>query len=147
MLTHPTLLTKIVVNIAIGCIMTYIVYRDAKKNDIPHKDIWIVGTFLIPAVIAVYFLYTRVIRKGVRLTKRQSLLAARRHAQKARQKELRAEKEHIAKTQRGQTSEEKAQEEALRTQKLKELEEQRRYKHDLIAKKDESEKITNGLGR
>lgn len=135
MVLHHPLLTKILVNLVLGCVMTYIVYRDAKKYDVPHKEIWIVGTFLIPFIAVVYFLYTRALKTGMVLSKRQAILAARRKKQKARQNELREEKQKLAGLQRQLTPEERAQEEADKAKKLQELEEQRKYKHDLLAKK------------
>jgi hypothetical protein len=139
MVMHHALMGKIALDLILGCVMTYIVYRDAKKYDVPHKNFWIVGTFLIPAIAIVYFLYHKALKKSVILSKRQAIMAARRRRLGIRQKELRAERQKIAEAKGKLTPEEKAkeeaQEEAIRARRHEALAQQRKYKHEMMAKK------------
>ena len=90
---------------------------------------------MIPFIGIAYFLYTKALKKGVVLSKKQAVLAVRRKQLEARRKQLRVERQNLAKAQNRKTPQEQAEEEALRVKMRKDLEEQRRYKHDLMAKK------------
>lgn len=41
----------------ISCSLTYFVYRDTIKNDVPYRNAWIVFTFVFFPVIVIYFYY------------------------------------------------------------------------------------------
>jgi hypothetical protein len=128
-----------------GAGLAYLVYRDCKKKQMRHSNLWIIGTFVFPPIAFAYYLYQMTAGRKTELSMKQKFeMELRRQteqwkktvAEERRQMELLKKREQ---EKNKLTMEEiesiKAERLAMKAKRLKELEEERRLQQEEIAKK------------
>lgn len=136
---------KAVVNSVICFGIAYLVYRDAKKDDVKYANMWIVCTALFPPIGFVYFIYKKTAGRKVELTKQQLLDIEIMRRTKEHTKKVAVEREALAEAQMTERQKNRmvideleqfqAERLALKAKKLRELEEERLLQQEEIAKK------------
>jgi len=135
---------QLILQTVIKVLLAYWVYRDSKKKELAHKNIWIVVTVLFPPLVIPYFIYSLQASKKIVLSKKQQLEVANRKKTEQSLKEIALEKEALVKRHKEEMLKNSltVQElEALKTQTLadkekllQELEKERKYQQELAAK-------------
>lgn len=123
------------IKLAVSCLITFFVYKDAGVKKVPYRDFWVVATFLFPAIALVYLVYKKIHENKVVLTKKQEITIAYNKQVEARKKELAAEREAFAKEQAKQAPEVAAAEEVQRQKQKEELAWERKFQQDRQAKR------------
>lgn len=136
---------KLVLKYGIAFFIVYFVYRDSKKREIKHRNLWIIFSLLFPPTVIAYFLYVMLASKKVVLSKRQKVAIAIRKRAEEHRKKIAEERNALEKAKKEEekknelTLEEleqiKAERLAAKEKRLKELEEERRYQQEENIKK------------
>lgn len=112
--------------LVICCLVTWVIFLDSHSIGMKHKNLWVVGTFLLmPLVVPLYLIRRAQFLHDHKLTPRQKLEAkAREESRKRRQKAEKAKLEwEIA--QRQKAKEDPAGAAAARAEKYREQHEMR----------------------
>ena len=112
--------------LVVCCLVTWVIFLDSHSIGMRHKNVWVIGTFLLmPLVVPLYLIRRAQFLNEHNLTPRQKLEArAREESRKRRQKAEKAKLEwEIA--QRRKTEEDPAGTAAVRAEKYREQHEMR----------------------
>lgn len=112
-------------------ILTYFVYWDSKKNNIPYRNAWIIGTFLLPPVFAGYLLFKFTAAKKMKLTLRQKEEAVNRARMEEAKANLAKERTAWEEAKAKEMAENRLTEEQLEEMRRKRLEDKARRMEEL----------------
>ncbi len=136
---------KLILKYSVAFLLVYYVYRDSKKKNIRHRNLWIIFSLLFPPMTIAYLLYSTLAGKEVRLSSKQKVDIAIRTRAAEHKKKIAIERESMEKAKEEEakknhlTLEEikKIKNERIEAKKkrLQELEEERRYQQEENAKK------------
>lgn len=121
--------------LVVSSLATFFVYKHAEKEQLPYRNVWIVATFLLPPVAFFYYVYAKVYKHKVVLTKKQKVTIAQNKKLKERQLELEKERQVLKQKQAEQKPEMLEAAEKQRQKQKAELTEKRRWQEELEAKR------------
>lgn len=113
------------------CLVTWVIYLDSHSIGMKHKNLWVLGTFLLlPLAVPLYLIRRAQFLHQHQLTPRQKLEARAREASRKRREKAEREKQQWEQEQR-----QKAQ--ADPEKKAREKAERYREKHEMRLRLDE----------
>lgn len=113
------------------CLVTWVIYLDSHSIGMKHKNLWVLGTFLLlPLAVPLYLIRRAQFLHQYQLTPRQKLEARAREASRKRREKAEREKQQWEQEQR-----QKAQADPEKT--AREKAERYREKHEMRLRLDE----------
>ena len=136
---------KLILKYSLAFLLVYFVYRDSKKKNIRHRNLWIVFALLFPPTAIAYLLYSILASKKVVLSSKQKVDIAIRMRAAEHKKKIAIERESMEKATEEEAKKnnltleeiEKIKNERIEAKKkrLQELKEERLYQQEENAKK------------
>lgn len=118
------------------CLVTWVIYLDSHSIGMKHKNLWVLGTFLLlPLAVPLYLIRRAQFLHQHQLTPRQKLEARAREASRKRREKAEREKAEREKQQWEQEQRQKAQADPEKT--AREKAERYREKHEMRLRLDE----------
>ena len=117
-----------VIALVVCCLVTWVVFLDSHSIGMKHKNLWVLGTFLLmPLVVPLYLIRRAQFLYQHRLTPRQQAEARAREISRKRREKAEREKQHWEEKKRKQALEDPA--EAARKKSLREKEQKEMRMH------------------
>ena len=129
--------------LCIACALTYYVYKDSLRRNLPYRNLWIVVTFVFFPAFLAYLYYRRYVRKQGEISnlyKREAELRRKLEAQRVRiqeeqraweaQKKLELEQNKVTEEELDLARRKRAEDKARR---MSELAEERRLQEEAAA--------------
>lgn len=117
--------------------VTYWVYRDSGKHQVPNRNVWILVVFLCWPLVFGYLFYRRKSARGIELTALQEERLENKRRLEAEQEKIAARRQELAALQEQQNAENQLSDEKLEAIKARRAED----KAKRLAELDEERKL------